>query len=137
MAPGRIVRGTGRYCQTLMATLACLYFLLACASAFAKVKMDKLLTSDQLAAVLGLTVQTLYNRRTRGAPLPPCVKVGRLLRYEQAEVLAWLASQREMQHGPQGALATPERTAAPQVARRRGRPTKAEQFHRRQLAKQD
>lgn len=120
-----------------MATLACLYYLLACASAFAKVKMDKLLTSDQLAGVLGLSVQTLYNRRTRGEPLPPCVKVGRLLRYEQTEVHAWLASQREAQHVPQVALAPPERTAAPQIARRRGRPTKAEQVQRGQLAKPD
>ncbi|MPT39421.1 MAG: DNA-binding protein [Achromobacter sp.] len=95
--------------------------------------MDKLLTSDQLAAVLGVSVQTLYNRRTRGEPLPPCVKVGRLLRYEQTEVHAWLASQRETQHVPQVTLATPERAAAPQVARRRGRPTKAEQIRRRQL----
>lgn len=118
-----------------MATLACLYFLLACASAFAKVKMEKLLTPAQLAAVLGLSVQTLYNRRTRGEPLPPCVKVGRLLRYEQTEVHAWLASQREAQHVSQVALAPPERTAAPQVARRRGRPTKAEQLQRRLLAK--
>lgn len=120
-----------------MATLACLYFLLACASAFVKVKMDKLLTSDQLAAVLGLSVQTLYNRRARGEPLPPCVKVGRLLRYEQTEVHAWLASQREAQHAPKVALATPERSAAPQVARRRGRPTKADQLQRRLLAKPD
>ncbi|OZI47060.1 helix-turn-helix transcriptional regulator [Bordetella genomosp. 5] len=99
--------------------------------------MDKLLTSDQLAAVLGLSVQTLYNRRTRGEPLPPCVKVGRLLRYEQAEVHTWLVSQREAQQAQQVALATPEPTAAPQVARRRGRPTKAEQHQRRQLARQD
>ncbi|WP_447981048.1 helix-turn-helix transcriptional regulator [Achromobacter kerstersii] len=120
-----------------MATLACLYFLLACASAFAKVKMDKLLTSDQLAAVLGLSVQTLYNRRTRGEPLPRCVKVGRLLRYEPTEVHAWLASQREAQQAQRVALATPEPTAAPQVARRRGRPTNAEQIRRRQLAQHD
>lgn len=120
-----------------MATLVCLYFLLACASAFAKVKMDKLLTSDQLAAVLGVSVQTLYNRRTRGEPLPPCVKVGRLLRYEQAEVHAWLASQRETLHVQQVALAKPPPTATPQVARRRGRPTKAEQIRRRQLAQHD
>lgn len=119
-----------------MATLACLYFSLACASAFAKVKMEKLLTSDQLAAVLGLSVQTLYNRRTRGEPLPPCVKVGRLLRYEQAEVHAWLASQREAQHAQRVALVTPEQTATPQVARRRGRPTKAEQIRRQQLEQQ-
>lgn len=120
-----------------MATLAYLYFLLACASAFVKVKMDKLLSSDQLAAVLGLSVQTLYNRRTRGEPLPPCVKVGRLLRYEQGEVHAWLVSQREAQHVQQAALAAAEPTAAPQVARRRGRPTKAEQLRRRQLAQHD
>ncbi|MGZ9982115.1 helix-turn-helix transcriptional regulator [Bordetella bronchiseptica] len=96
--------------------------------------MEKILTSDQLAAVLGLSVQTLYNRRTRREPLPPYVKVGRLLRYEQAEVHAWLASQREAQHVRKVVLATPEQTAAPQVARRRGRPTKAEQIRRRQLA---
>ncbi|MFY2072568.1 helix-turn-helix domain-containing protein [Achromobacter xylosoxidans] len=94
--------------------------------------MDKLLTSDQLAAVLGISVQTLYNRRTRGEPLPPCVKVGRLLRYEQAEVHAWLASQREAQHVQQVALATLEQIAAPRVARRRGRPTKVELIRRRQ-----
>ena len=120
-----------------MVTLACLYFLLACASAFTKVKMDKLLTSDQLAAVLGLSVQTLYNRRTRGEPLPPCVKVGRLLPYEQAEVHAWLASQRETLSVQQLALSKPQPAATPQVARRRGRPTKAEQIRLGQLEQHD
>ncbi|MGV2894534.1 helix-turn-helix transcriptional regulator [Achromobacter sp. AGC78] len=137
MAPGRIVRPTGRYYQAAMATLACLYFLLACASAFAKVKMDKLLTSDQLAAVLGVSVQTLYNRRTRGEPLPPCVKVGRLLRYEQTEVLAWVASQRETSHVQQVALSKQRPATTPQVARRRGRPAKAEQIRRRLLEQRD
>ncbi|WP_425485937.1 helix-turn-helix transcriptional regulator [Achromobacter pestifer] len=99
--------------------------------------MDKLLTSDQLAAVLGVSVQTLYNRRTRGEPLPPCVKVGRLLRYEQTEVLAWVASLREAHHVQDVAPPTPEQTAAPQDSRRRGRPTKAEQLQRRLLAKPD
>jgi predicted DNA-binding transcriptional regulator AlpA len=120
-----------------MATLACLYFFLACASAFAKAKMEKLLTPAQLAAVLGLSLQTLYNRRTRGESLPPCVKVGRLLRYEQTEVRAWLASQREAQHVQQVALDIPGQIATPQVARRRGRPTKAEQIQRRLLAKRN
>jgi len=120
-----------------MATLACLYFLLACASAFAKVKMEKLLTPAQLAAVLGLSVQTLYNRRTRGEPLPPCVKVGRLLRYEQAEVHAWLASQCETPNVQRVALAKPQPAATPQVARRRGRPTKAEQIRRWRLAQHE
>lgn len=57
--------------------------------------MEPLLTLEQLAATLGLSVQTLYNRRARGESLPPCVKLGSRLRFFQTDVRAWLDAQRD------------------------------------------
>jgi predicted DNA-binding transcriptional regulator AlpA len=83
--------------------------------------MEQLLLSPKaLAATLGLAEQTIYNRHSTGGDLPPCIKLGRLLRFRPSDVEAWLASQLPSP-GPQ-----PVVTSAPAV-RRRGRPTKAEQ----------
>ncbi|CAB3937256.1 hypothetical protein LMG6000_05286 [Achromobacter insolitus] len=60
-----------------------------------EVLMEPLLTLEQLAATLGLSVQTLYNRRARGESLPPCVKLGSRLRFLQTDVRAWLDAQRD------------------------------------------
>ena len=45
--------------------------------------MEKLLTPEELGQVLGLSTQTIYNRRAQGLPLPPTIKWGRMLRFQQ------------------------------------------------------
>ncbi|WP_418629280.1 helix-turn-helix transcriptional regulator [Achromobacter dolens] len=94
--------------------------------------MEPLLTPEQLAAALGLSVQTLYNRRARGESLPPCIKLGRQLRFFQADVQNWLEAQRD---GSGVCLADPLRepgqTHQAGPPRRRGRPTKSDEIRRR------
>lgn len=52
----------------------------------------KLLTPQQTAEILGVTVATLATWRcTKRYPLP-YVKTGRLVRYREADVLAYIAS---------------------------------------------
>ena len=55
--------------------------------------MNKLLTTAELAALTGLAIQTIYNRRYVGASLPPCVRLGRTIRFPLAGVDDWIASQ--------------------------------------------
>ena len=86
--------------------------------------MAPLLTTKALAATLGIAQQTIYNRLSSGGDLPPCIKLGRLLRFRPSDVEAWLAKQQS--------ITTPCPQSAPTV-RRRGRPTKAEQIAARQL----
>ena len=81
--------------------------------------MEKLLTPEELGQVLGLSTQTIYNRRAQGLPLPPAIKWGRMLRFQQQDVANWIALQIEN---------VPEAQCVSQ--RRRGRPTKAEQMAR-------
>ena len=81
--------------------------------------MDKLLTPEALGAMLSMSVQTVYNRRAQGLSLPPAVKLGRLLRFREADINTWIAAQIEC---PAPLLEQP--------VRRRGRPTKAEQIAR-------
>lgn len=81
--------------------------------------MATLLTIDDLAAVLRLSVATIWNRRSK-APhtLPPAVDLPGAggLRWRQQDVEAWLEAHLS--------------AAAVQAPRRRGRPTKAEQIER-------
>ncbi len=85
--------------------------------------MEQLLTPKTLAAALGLAEQTIYNRHSTGGDLPAVIKLGRLLRFRPTDVEAWL----ERRQQPT-ALVSP---SMPLVARRPGRPTKAEQIARR------
>jgi predicted DNA-binding transcriptional regulator AlpA len=80
-----------------------------------------LLSAKALAVVLGLAEQTIYNRHSTGGSLPPCIKLGRLLRFRATDVEAWLADQ------PSSPGQRPVVAGAPPVKRRRGRPTKADQ----------
>jgi excisionase family DNA binding protein len=51
-----------------------------------------LLTPDQVAAALGLSLRTLAAWRSSRRGTLPWVKVGRLCRYRKTDVLAWLDS---------------------------------------------
>lgn len=84
--------------------------------------MNKLMTPAELAEYLGLAVQTIYNRHHTGAPLPPCVRLGRVIRFPVSGVETWVAQQAEK----------PLFQPPPQIERRPGRSTKAEQIARRQ-----
>jgi predicted DNA-binding transcriptional regulator AlpA len=79
--------------------------------------MTPLLTPETLAQKLGLSTQTIYNRLTLRADLPVHLKLGRLPRWREIDVENWLAAK---------VVAAP--VAAPLQARRRGRPSKAEQI---------
>ncbi len=47
------------------------------------------LTAKQLAHRWKMTVGTLYNRRTRGDPMPPARRVFRRLQFDEAAVIAF------------------------------------------------
>lgn len=85
--------------------------------------MDALLTPDDLAQALGLSIQTVYNRHSLGLSLPRCIKLGKVLRFRAQYVEQWLTSHYEAQPTP-----APEPTATP---RSRGRPTKTEEIRMR------
>jgi excisionase family DNA binding protein len=54
--------------------------------------LDSLLTIDEVAAFLRLEKGTLYQWRSRRKG-PRAFKVGRHLRYDEADVRSWLESQ--------------------------------------------
>ncbi|WP_083447402.1 helix-turn-helix transcriptional regulator [Achromobacter spanius] len=93
--------------------------------------MEALLSPVQLAAMLGISVQTIYNRRTRGESMPTCVKLGGLVRYHPEDVRAWLSRQSETSTAGLSAPARCEGDADDEMPKKRGRPTKAEQRRRR------
>lgn len=83
-----------------------------------------LMNYNQLAAHLGVSVQTLYNWQSTGKPMPPSCQVGRLRRFRPDDVDAWLS----LQSSPG---VPPHAPILPAVhARKRGRPTKVEQLAR-------
>lgn len=89
--------------------------------------MQPLLTITQLAHVLGISKQTIYNRRSCGGPddLPPCIQIGGISRYRPSDVESWLvkASRESESKIDEREPITPPK--------RRGRPTKAEEIMRR------
>lgn len=93
--------------------------------------MEVLLSPVQLAAMLGISVQTIYNRRTRGESMPTCVKLGGLVRYHPEDVRAWLKRQSETSAAGLSASARVKSDAEDDAPKRRGRPTKVEQLRRR------
>lgn len=52
--------------------------------------MERLLSTQDLAEVTGLSVQTIYNRHSNGGSLPDCLNLGGRLRFRQRDVDAWL-----------------------------------------------
>lgn len=87
--------------------------------------MERLLTPQDLADVTGLAVQTIYNRHSNGGSLPACLMLGRLPRFRQRDVEAWLSAQYETRPSK------PPEHSSDTAPRRLGRPTKAEQIARR------
>jgi predicted DNA-binding transcriptional regulator AlpA len=83
--------------------------------------MLPLLSPKDLAAMLGIAEQTIYNRHSGGGDLPPCLKLGRLLRFRREDVDTWL----QQKLSPSVSAPT---TIAVEPPRRRGRPTIAEQL---------
>lgn len=88
--------------------------------------MNQLLTARELATMLSLKEQTIYNRHSTGASLPTAVKIGSRLRFRQSDVDAWIESQVEQTN----AAIVDEPVAS--LVRSRGRPTKAQQIAARQ-----
>lgn len=53
---------------------------------------DRLWTIDDVSDFLGVPVQTLYRWRHRSEG-PPCMRLGKHLRFDPADVRAWAAKQ--------------------------------------------
>jgi len=89
--------------------------------------MQKLLSPTELASLLSVARQTVYNRISIGniASLPKYIKLGSLVRFPLTEVEAWIALQINDAQLP--------KLEAVAIVRRRGRPTKAEQITRRSI----
>lgn len=52
----------------------------------------RLLTSDDLAAMLGVTRRTLTYRIQKGESMPKCVHIGKAVRYRMKDIEDWLDS---------------------------------------------
>lgn len=50
----------------------------------------KLLSLADVAGILGVPVATVYNWRSRGDSCPPAIKIGRHLRFREADVRTWM-----------------------------------------------
>ena len=79
-----------------------------------------LMNYNQLAAYLGVSVQTLYNWQSTGKPMPPSYQVGRLRRFRQEAVDDWLA----LQSTPVVLAPVQASPADSTPTKRRGRPRK-------------
>jgi predicted DNA-binding transcriptional regulator AlpA len=88
--------------------------------------MEQLLSPRNLADVLGISEQTIYNRHSTGGDLPPTIKLGRLIRFRPTDVESWLKSHQTNEKSL-------EKPAIESIPKRRGRPTKAEQMNSRKL----
>jgi len=52
--------------------------------------MERLMTRKEVAEFLGVQPGTLARWKWAGTDCPPCVKVGRSVRYRRSDVEAWL-----------------------------------------------
>lgn len=59
--------------------------------------VDRLMTLAELADMLGVPVNTVYQWRTRGEG-PPGYRIGRHVRYRRTAVEAWLELQTDDRH---------------------------------------
>ena len=89
--------------------------------------VNPLLSPKDLAAALGIAEQTIYNRHSGGGDLPPCLKLGRLLRFRQEDVDAWLMCKHSESAAEQSRAIRSPAAVTGQAPRRRGRPTIVQQ----------
>ncbi|MGW9020179.1 helix-turn-helix transcriptional regulator [Leucobacter chromiiresistens] len=55
------------------------------------VQPNSLIKAEGLSEQLGISVSSIYRRRSLGEPLPPAVKLGKgSLRWRQRDIDAWL-----------------------------------------------
>lgn len=87
--------------------------------------MQQLLVSPaELAAMLGLSLRTIYHRLQTNGDLPTVIRIGRLPRFAIVDVHIWLDAKRNT------STSSTEQASAP--VRRRGRPpTQGEQIAKR------
>lgn len=52
--------------------------------------MERLMNRKEVAAYLGVQPGTLARWKWAGTDSPPCIKIGRLIRYRKSDVDAWL-----------------------------------------------
>ena len=52
----------------------------------------RLYNTEELAQIMGWSIQTIYQRRYRGASLPKSIEVDGTIRYRAEDVDAWLES---------------------------------------------
>jgi excisionase family DNA binding protein len=72
--------------------------------------MEKLLNPSQLAEVLNVKPGTIYSWICRGVDLPPFIKIGGSIRWQERTVMAWIAErEREMEHRNFGINGFPSR----------------------------
>jgi len=74
--------------------------------------MPKLLSIEDLARELHMKPGTIRNRLSRGAPLPPSIRVGRRRLFPAAELEKWLSSM----------LENTDFTSEAEITKPRGRP---------------
>lgn len=60
-----------------------------------EIQVEPLWGIPEVATYLGVSAKTIRNRRAMGAPLPPAMVVGRLVRWEPDAVRAWMRAQAE------------------------------------------
>ncbi|WP_442951856.1 helix-turn-helix domain-containing protein [Oryzomicrobium sp.] len=85
----------------------------------------KTISSDDLAGILGVSVDTLYNRATRTPHLlPPSLKIGGKRRYRVVDVEAWLLKQLQVPQVPGAPAPSSSTSPATTTIKRRGRPPK-------------
>lgn len=49
----------------------------------------------ELSAQIGMTVATIYRRRSTGEPMPRALKIGQAVRWRQSDIDAWLEERLE------------------------------------------
>lgn len=68
---------------------------------------DDWMSAQQFAAIVGKSVETIYNERKRGEDLPPMYDFKKYLRFRKSEVDAWLMKHRNVTAGAQLAQDAP------------------------------
>lgn len=61
-----------------------------------QVRPNALLTAKDLGEQIGMSVSSIYRRRSLGEALPPALKIGSQVRWRQSDVDAWLTQQMEI-----------------------------------------